>query len=180
MSKINVIKLWNIILLYCSVSPCNYCLLLLQLANFVVSSDSVDRKNCHKFSKSTINYFLFYHQGGFIRKIEWVYQTQWGVSEVLSPNQTKAQRKSQWKTVWIQVSCSTHCSYMFCLCGYILEYCTNLSWISLRLDLDMSVVLWTKETDNLLITSQFLPAVRIIFLENLMHFARGWKRSMTC
>lgn len=173
MSKINVIKLRNIILLYCSVSPCNYCLLLLQLANFVVSSDSVDRKNCHK-------YFLFYHQGGFIRKIEWVYQTQWGVSEVLSPNQTKAQRKSQWKTVWIQVSCSTHCSYMFCLCGYILEYCTNLSWISLRLDLDMSVVLWTKETDNLLITSQFLPAVRIIFLENLMHFARGWKRSMTC
>ena len=53
LSKINVIKLWNIILLYCSVSPCNYCLLLLQLANFVVSSDSVDRKNCHKFSKST-------------------------------------------------------------------------------------------------------------------------------
>lgn len=50
---INVIKLRNIILLYCSVSPCNYCLLLLQLANFVVSSDSVDRKNCHKFSKST-------------------------------------------------------------------------------------------------------------------------------
>lgn len=127
-----------------------------------------------------LNYFLFYHQGGFIRKIEWVYQTQWGVSEVLSPHQTKAQRKSQWKTVWIQVSCSTHCSYMFCLCGYILEYCTNLSWILLRLDLDMSVVLWTKETDNLLITSQFLPAVRIIFLENLMHFARGWKRSMTC
>lgn len=100
-----------------------------------------------------LNYFLFYHQGGFIRKIEWVYQTQWGVSEVLSPNQTKAQRKSQWKTVWIQVSHSTYCSYMFCLCGYILEYCTNLSWILLRLDLDVSVVLWTKETDNLSISS---------------------------
>ena len=176
MSKINVIKLWNIIALFHHVTTvffyCNWLILLLVVT-------LLTEKTVINLAKA-LNYFLFYLQGGFIRKIEWVYQTQWGVSEVLSPNQTKAQRKSQWKTVWIQVSCSTHCSYMFCLCGYILEYCTNLSWILMRLDLDMSVVLWTKETDNLLITSQFLPAVRIIFLENLMHFARDWKRSMTC
>ena len=70
LSKINVIKLWNIILLYCSVSPCNYCLLLLQLANFVVSSDSVDTKNCHKFSKSTK--LLFILSSGRFYQEDWM------------------------------------------------------------------------------------------------------------